>query len=389
MNRFFLIIVLLSVQCALSSCKDGTNNAVDVIKVNDAQIQTLRMSEYFESIEYIALETKGECLIGNNPSLYITDEFVITIASKKCFVFDRLTGKFIRKIGMEGRGAGEYSQIPQGIIVNEQGKTISFEQGDKLIEYSLVDGTINSPAIRIPPLLANKIAYITKDSWVMSFLNFTGDIPSQMIFFDRERIIDSIPNRYFFLPKTREISVNRNEILFYRYKNNVYHKDLYNDTIFEIADRKLRPEWVFEMEKSTHLLHQLRGDPSTLYEEAENYHLVYFILETDKYILFHTKYQKLTHPFLFDKEQRSVKKLEHNGFVNDIDGGLTFWPDFTSQNQDLVCFYQAHVFKEEVNEKGLSAQNVKNVAEFKKTRTLAAQLNDDDNPVVVIATFKP
>jgi len=356
----------------------------------NAEIQTLYMSDFFDTIEYIPLETKVECLIGNNSTVYLLDDLIVVYDNRNCFTFDRLTGKFIRKIGTEGKGAEEYSRIPQGLIINELKTTISFGQGNHLIEYSLVDGAVvNPPSIRTPPLLLNKIAYILKeDIWAMSLLNTYGEYLNQMLFFNRSGMIDSIPNYYVFTPKTNEVWIYPGEIFFYSYNKNIYHKNLYNDTIFKIVDRKMQPEWVFQMKKSPHVLHQLRDTPSMLSKEMENYHLIYSILETDEYIFFNTKYQKLIHAFLFDKKKYKVYKLEHEGFVNDIDGGLTFWSIFTNQNQDLACVYDALALKEDINKNSLSVQNIKDIIGYKKLRTLIDQLNEEDNPIVAIAKLK-
>jgi len=382
-----IIIVLLPVQCVYFSCKSD-KVANNVIKMNEAQIQTLYMSNYFESIEYIPLETKSECLIGNNPILYVTNEFIVTITSGNCFVFDRLSGLFLGKIGNRGRGPNEYSQTPQGIIVNEQEKTIFLGQGNRLIEYSLTDMSVNPQSIRVRPLLNDKLAYITKNIWVVALLNVAGNNPNQLLFFDREGMIDSIPNHYFFTPKTNEVWINPIENFFYRYDNDLYYKHLYNDTIFKIADKKLYPEWIFETKKSPQLLYQLRDNPSTLSKEMANYHLIYPILETDQYLFFNVTYQNQRHTYLFDKKIHQLKELENGGFINDIDAGLTFWPAFTNQNQDLVCAYHADILKEEISLKGLNEQNDKDILGFKKLRTLVAQLNEEDNPIVVIVKLK-
>ena len=384
----YFIIVLSFIQC-ISSCKND-QSANNVVKMNDAKIQTLYMSDYFESIEYIPLETKNECLIGNNPIFYLLDDFIVVADKGNCFAFDRLTGKFIRKIGTHGKGAGEYLQIPHGIIINEQEKTIFFVQGDHLIEYSLLDGAaVNTPSIRISPISLNKIAYIIKeDIWAISCLNIYGKHPNQMLFFDRKGMIDSIPNYHVFTPKTNEVWIYPEEIFFYSYNKNVYHKYLYSDTIFKIVDRKMQPEWIFQMKRSPHILNQVRDTPSILSKEMVNYHLIYPILETDEYIFFNTKYQKQIHTFLFDKKRCEVKALEHGGFINDIDGGLTFWPIVTNQNQDLACIYQADVMKDEINNNNLREQNVKNIPAFKKLQALISQLDEEDNPIVIIAKLK-
>ena len=389
---FSNIIRILFVCCITFSCKSDQSEklAENIINMNDAQSGILYSSDYIESFEYVPLETKEECLVGNNPIVYVTNDFIITntIREKKCFLFDRSTGKFIREIGNSGQGPEEYLYVPSGIIVNEQEKTIIFDKGERLIEYSLNDGYAISISAQTPPLSVNKLAYMTNGTWAIGFLNSMGNAPTQLLFFDRKEILDSVPNDNTFTPKPNNIFVNRDEFLFYRYDNSVYYKYLFNDTIFKIVDYKLRPEWIFEMKESLQKLNALRNDPDKLFEHAASYHFIYPIIETDGYILFNSRYQTQKHAYLFDKELRQLQKLEHESFVNDIDGGLTFWPISTNQNQELISIYQAHFIKEEINKNVLGEQNVKNNSAFKKLRTLIFQLDEDDNPVVVIAKFK-
>ena len=179
----------------------------------------------------------------------------------------------------------------------------------------------------------------------------------------------------------------QNEIFFYRYNNNVYYKHLWNDTIFKIVDMKLQPEWIFEMNKSLQnlLILRLKDDTDELGKESANYHLIHPIFETDRYLLFNTGYQRQKHAFLFDKQRRDLIKLEKENFINDIDGGLNFWMTATNHNQDLICIYQASFLKEEIKKSDFNEQNAKNPSGYKKLRTLVAQLDEEDNPIVVIA----
>ena len=238
-------IICVCVSFITFSCKNDQSEKLtgNVIKMDDVQTGVLYSSDYFDSFEYIPLETKEECLIGNSPVVYVTNDFIITITirEKKCFLFDRLTGKFIREIGKSGQSPEEYLYIPSGIIVNEQEKTIIFDKGDRLIEYSLTNGSAISISAQTPPLSVNKLAYMTEGMWTIGFLNFGGNMPTQLLFFDREEILDSVPNYNTFTPKTNHIHVNRDEFLFYRYDNNVYYKYLFNDTVFKIVDYKLQP----------------------------------------------------------------------------------------------------------------------------------------------------
>jgi len=371
------------------SCKSNQSTE-NVIKINSAQIQTLYMSDYFESIEYIQLETNDNCLIGINPVFYFTTEFIVTITprSKECLVFNRITGKFIRKIGNVGQGPQDYSEIPSGIIVNEQAKTISFGRGDRLVEYSLTDGTWAPVETKVPRLLSNKLAYVAKDLWAIGLTNPTGNNPNQILFFNRYEMIDSIPNHFFFKPKRNIFTSNPYECLFYCYDNSVYYKNLYNDTIFKIVNRKLQPEWVFEMKTSTHLLSQLREDPFELGNEMVKFQLLNNALETDEFLLFDISYQKQKNFYLFDKKQRQLKELSNGKFINDLDGGLAFWPTNTNRNQDLICVFQTFFMKDEINVTNIKEEDVKNISDFRKLKTLVSHLNEEDNPIVVIAKLK-
>ena len=388
-TMIFRIIAIIFLFLFLFSCKIE-QSAENVIKMNDAIIKELYMSDYFESIEYIPLETQNNCLIGINPVFYITTEFIVAINPKEkdCFLFDRFTGKYIRKIGQVGQGPEDYFDIPLGIVVNEQEKKISFGQGDHLIEYSLTDGSAIPVSTNIPRIATNKLTYVTKDIWAIGLFNPIGNNHNQILFFNRKEKIDSIPNQYLFTLKVNNIIMDPDECFFYCYNNSVYYKNIYNDTIFKIIDRKLQPEWVFDMQKSTHLLFQSREDPLEYIKELEKFKLLKKILETDEYLFFEILYQKQKHFFFYHKNQCKLTELEQGKFINDIDGGLAFWPTYTNQNQYLICIYQAFDMKDEVENSKLREQNIKNMPAFMKMRSLVSQLDEEDNPIVVIVKLK-
>jgi hypothetical protein len=394
MNMTFLkaliVIAFFLSQLILFSC-ESEQSAENVIKMSNAQIQALYMSDYFESIEYIPLETKDDCLIGIDPVFYFTADFIIAISPRRersCHLFDRHTGKFIRKIGNVGNGPRDYLEILSGSIVNEQKKTISFGRGDRLIEYSLTDGVAIPVSTRAPLSFSNKLAYISNDIWAVGLTNPMGNNPNEIIFFNREEIIDSIPNQHPFTLKSNMIDTNTNEILFYSYDNSVYYKNFFNDTIFKIVDRKMKPEWVFDMLTLTPRLFQLREDPREMYNEIEKFQLLTKILETDENLFFDISYQKQKQFYLFDKKDYQLTELEHGKFINDMDGGLAFWPTYTNRNQEIASVYQAFVLKDEMKNNNTTEESVKNVLEFRKLRTLASQIDEEDNPIVVIAKLK-
>ena len=76
-------------------------------------------------VEYIPLETNDE-FVTQGDVLAIGDEYILVknwINDGDIFVFDRKTGKGLRKINRKGQGAEEYNFI-NGIVLNEHSDEI-------------------------------------------------------------------------------------------------------------------------------------------------------------------------------------------------------------------------------------------------------------------------
>ena len=63
------------------------------------------------------------------------------------------------------------------------------------------------------------------------------------------------------------------------------------------------------------------------------------------------------------------------GLKNDLTAGPIFWPSLTTTNQELITWHEAH-------------ELISLAEEGKIDKSLAANLKENDNPVIVIATPK-
>lgn len=102
--------ILVLVLCALiTSCSftgnqsSGDLTVVDVLGTFEKGT-TFEAKDLFTSIDYVVLESKDECLIGKNPHFFLVDNYILSIADKQIFVFERKTGRFVREIGTRTRG---------------------------------------------------------------------------------------------------------------------------------------------------------------------------------------------------------------------------------------------------------------------------------------------
>jgi hypothetical protein len=118
------------------------NRDVEVIDIaTRTPVDNILVSEFTTGMEVIKLETADTCLLGNITHIKLTDEFIYIkdIFFKGIYVFDR-KGKFIKRLHREGRGPGEYMDIFD-FIVDEEQNTLEIFDGNarKLYIYELSD----------------------------------------------------------------------------------------------------------------------------------------------------------------------------------------------------------------------------------------------------------
>lgn len=80
------------------------------------------------SVKTIKLETTDQCLISSVKQIFLTDNhlFVLNSTPSEIFMFDK-NGKFVRKIGSRGRGAGEYLNIENFYIDECRNEVIVYD----------------------------------------------------------------------------------------------------------------------------------------------------------------------------------------------------------------------------------------------------------------------
>ena len=381
-------IILLLLSAALMAACSNNQKGSERIRINEAKHMQVNLSDYVISLEYVPLETKAECLIDRNPGFYVLDEYIVVTTSQQCFLFDR-SGKFIREIGRAGRGPDEYSNATWRVI-DEKKQTILMPSWNQRIEYS-VDGEVFRYFPIIPGTLT-ATAYESDSILVLGVRNSGGDAVNQLVFINQEKIVDSIPNYQFFKPLEPNMSGGfGNEFYFYRNKDDLYYKNLFNDTIFSIKDRKLHPAWVFDM-GTYHLSRSIMANANTFMRERMKYNSVMNILEAEPFLLFSIVSERGDSAYIFDKAKSRVfvlqKEQKLKGFYNDIDGGMPFWPVHINQKQELVSFLYPDEMKEMLTNEYFESKNIRDEASNIRLKELIRRLKEEDNPVVVIAKLK-
>ena len=99
MNKLLLIWIVV----LLTSCITNQENARDTLFVNltDAtDSQSLKLSDFGNTVRYVPLETNEVCLIGDNPHIALLEDKIVISTTDQCFLFHKQTGKYICSISV-------------------------------------------------------------------------------------------------------------------------------------------------------------------------------------------------------------------------------------------------------------------------------------------------
>lgn len=136
-NKFLVGVLLV----ALAGC-EGTklsNEDVIVVDVSKSYPKKELILQDFMDVEYIVLETTDEFLTQGLVQDVGKEYLLVKNRNNDgdIFIFDRKTGKGVRKINRQGQGAEEYSRINQIILDENKGEIFVKSLGNKILVYDL------------------------------------------------------------------------------------------------------------------------------------------------------------------------------------------------------------------------------------------------------------
>lgn len=181
----------------LNAC-NHTESASEFIDIEIAeaytQNRTIELSKIIEdNIEYISLETKDDLILASPSRVYLFKSKIIVFAPRQIFLFDRVTGKFIREIGSYEKGPGGYMATlfsfpfdPVSQIVYAHGWRNS------LVKYNLNGDYLGEVVL---PEGSHEIGAINDTISVAFIRNFSGSEERRLtVFNSKNEIIKSFPN---------------------------------------------------------------------------------------------------------------------------------------------------------------------------------------------------
>ncbi len=374
---FILIIVLFSCK----SIDQQKNYGLISINLVDAYFnrKAIKLSSIANEISYIQLGTSRNAILGGGPRIFATDSFIVSSGYRKIDLFDRATGKYIRQLGKYGRGPNEFNRTRHVEAFDEVANNIYAQRSDELIAYN----TKGELTIRLktPQEFSNTTKL--KDNIYAAFIPNRRKLENRkIVLFDgnKEETIKTFPNFQVSIP-VRYTGYSAYEGWFYHFENNLFFKEFFNDTLFQVTQSDLIPKYEIDCGKYKSPYRNFESDKIT------EYFMTRLFIENTNYLFFELSFDKKTYCVKYDKKNNKcyvsdIGLKSVNGFKNDLDNFVDFVPQSINKNNELIGFIEAFELVKWLKE------NPEKAAKLPPHLQKFKNISENDNPIVMIVKLK-
>ena len=310
------------------------------------------------------------------------EDYIYTVAFRQILQFDRKTGKFIKELSHYGNDPEAY-QYTLPDTPPTKSNEIYVRTGNRIKTLNS-KGEIKTIA-SAPSEVEN--AFEVADGYFAGYIkNMSCTVTELIVIFNKKGdVIKSFPNHQQCEPnRTNSFSLRLSEGLFFTSKNDVFFKEAFNDTVFQVTKNELLPAVIFNM-----------GEYSPPYEKKEimedddylNMYSVNNIDLNDNYVFFSLNYQGKTfsayHDIKENKTHLAYERYEQtSGFQDDLNEFIPFSPQYINDQNELVYNVEAEKIYNWFQD------NPDKVASLPKNLQSLQNIDREDNPVVMIVKLK-
>ena len=355
------------------------------------QTVNVRLSELgFRDIEYIPLETTDQSVIQGIYKIIPAGEFYLL------YVYDRILsfcsdGSFNVQIGKSGRGPDEFLVI-HDLDFDDRKQQIYIVDGwnEKFYVYSERGDLIRM----FPSPIHGPLEFKISGSRILCYVrNDSGNTLNSYYLIDTiGGLVKKFPNRFTFDGNIGTFAY-LNENLFYRFKRQLFKKEIYSDTVYSFDGLNFRPHLIFDV--GQRLLTPAAHSEFNGEYLSENYITPRNLFEFGDYVyyeyLYENKYEPtdLVYGFIGSKEKDFHAFINSGqGIYNDLDGGPDIWPKTTRDDNTILTWIDAIDLKKHVASEAFRKSKPLYPEKKKELEKLANSLKETDNPVLVLVRLK-
>lgn len=431
--------VFVVISCLLLGAFLGCQRTVqqsDLIEINIEEniknVKLLNICDFNCEIEYIPIKQTPVTL----RSVYeidFSDDYILISDRNHCFLID-YQGNIVAKIGAKGKGPGEYTHA--SVIKFGISKQIFIQSGWYLHVYDLKGKFLRKFKIEANPKLKPdgihrggqmySWAPFNDSLFIGQVNNDSGQEKYKAVFFDETgRTLKAVENHVFRNLTKPYTASNNYEANIYKKEGQTFFKERMNDTVFKVNEQyEFIPIYFINQGKYGMPKEILELPMKERAKKTEDYISVSNVFESSKYLFLTCSFNnyspaKRTEPILlpenlygpnrywsfypagmlgiFDKHTKELvfaepvksdNRLTNSGLRNDYDGGVNFYPIARVNDSTLALKIDAYQLKEHVASKTFKNSTPKYPEKKKELERLANSLSEEDNPVLMLFTFK-
>ncbi len=392
LNAVILFLVLLIFGCKAPVQETAYPVVVDM-ENSFFESSEFNSDNFLESIQFIKLETSDEFVIADGPNFYTADNYIVKDGANQIYLFDKESGNFIREIGINDNSPEGYRSTGRGAVFDEENKLIyTGGWNNNHCVYNFQGKKVND--VKRPENEMISAFGLLNDSIFAGFLlNVMGDQKFKIVLHNETgNTLKKYPNYHSYKKVSQSISIFTYEGLFYRSQGNLFFKEMFDDTLFQVKADTILPRYVFdggqhspEYEKRDELVAAKQSVDGEYSIPLDEYYVFTQISESSRFIIFKLRYKKEEFIGIYDKTETLCQIAENNVQLNlgdELFLPFNFSNIYINNNNELVTYIEAYELLQWMNENPADAKKL--VEKFDQFKNI----DENDNPFVVIAKLK-
>ena len=366
------------------------------IHVDIKAASNIKLSEIYDSVDIIKLQTDTSAAIGEITGLKFCRNHLYFIAREEVIIFDK-NGNFVYKITHSGNGAGEYEVVSDIFVEPDTGHTLVYDsKGEKIIRYDPEGNYLEEWMVHLDGYSFTKLNEDIYPIYIGAGSSYNEQSNFKLNYFSKGA--KEISRRFIEIPENEEEFLHFGDLInFSLYNDTTSFLYTSNDTVYSLSEEGIDPRIYIDFGKNKMPASFLQAkylDVRDFVGACEDTDFVYQIVgffETDHMLAFACRHKS---DFLHIYYSKSTKKvLVGSGIENDfLFPGIrtTTSPHNLPKVTDgtnLYTIVDAYTFIENVDSlrASLSPNQWKNYQrDHPKVADIYRMAKIEDNPVIII-----
>ena len=406
-KTFFLLATFyLLISCAGGS-KSGNSDTIDggdnqpplyVFLENILEKENSEpLSSVASEIIYIPLETNDNSLLREVEHISYVDGNYVIRDTYNIYLFNH-EGKFIKQVARQGGGPSDYISVPYRTIVDRETNNFYLFTRTKVLKFDKNANFLYNFQIDDAYSTIGKGVFTANKTMVLGLSNQVWALDDTTTVYNAIEIdtIGNVINKYINnSPRRMDNRQSYGSVIsIYTFNNKIRFLDYGSDTLFSVVNGSMIPYAILDLgNNKTDLTPDIPkfDNIRDIHEFMINLkgHKIQFLIEDESFLFIsltekgHNSNNQIY--CIFNKKTKELKLLKEGRLLNDLDGGIHFFPKTPLIDNMLISWKSAEEFKEEILSKDYNTQKAKYGERFEKVYQLAKSLDDDDNDILIIA----